>query len=148
MYTMEPVGTGTRYVFTALHRDAADLEINKTSGFYQGTEIAVDQFVEHVIAMKEVGASRGGRIRHPHAGLDNKRAATAALTAFPRSRGGDRSGGNLVTACGGCNVLKGHRRLAEFLRTTPAALANFRRFATHVWPRHLRTLEEEIGEVG
>jgi uncharacterized protein YndB with AHSA1/START domain len=50
--TMEPVGTGTRYIFTALHRDEADLEKNKTSGFYEGTEIAVDQFVEHVIAMK------------------------------------------------------------------------------------------------
>ena len=50
--TMETVGTGTRYVFTALHRDEADLETNKTSGFYEGTEIAVDQFVAHVIAMK------------------------------------------------------------------------------------------------
>jgi len=50
--TMEPAGTGTRYVFTALHRNEADLENNKASGFYQGTEIAVDQFVEHVIAMK------------------------------------------------------------------------------------------------
>ena len=50
--TMEPVGTGTRYIFTALHRDEADLEKNKASGFYQGTEIAVDQLVEHVIAMK------------------------------------------------------------------------------------------------
>ncbi len=50
--TMETVGTGTRYVFTALHRNEADLETNKTSGFYQGTEIAVDQFVEHVVAMK------------------------------------------------------------------------------------------------
>ena len=50
--TMETAGTGTRYVFTALHRDEADLENNKTSGFYQGTEIAIDQFVEHVIAMK------------------------------------------------------------------------------------------------
>ena len=49
--TMEPVGTGTRYVFTALHRNEADLETNKASGFYQGTEIAVDQFVEHVMAM-------------------------------------------------------------------------------------------------
>jgi len=50
--TMESVGTGTRYIFTALHRHEADLETNKASGFYQGTEIAVDQFVEHVIAMK------------------------------------------------------------------------------------------------
>ena len=50
--TMESVGTGTRYVFTALHRDEADLEKNKASGFYEGTGIAVDQFVEHVMAMK------------------------------------------------------------------------------------------------
>jgi uncharacterized protein YndB with AHSA1/START domain len=50
--TMESVGTGTRYVFTALHRNEADLETNKTSGFYQGTEIAVDQLVEHVMAMR------------------------------------------------------------------------------------------------
>jgi hypothetical protein len=53
--TMETVGTGTRYVFTALHRDEADLEKNKASGFQQGTEIAVDQFVEHVIAMSSSG---------------------------------------------------------------------------------------------
>jgi len=50
--TMETVGTGTRYIFTALHRDAADCEKNKATGFHQGTEIAVDQFVAHVKAMK------------------------------------------------------------------------------------------------
>ncbi len=50
--TMKAEGTGTRYVFTALHRDEADLVKNKESGFYQGTEIAVDQFVTHVLAMK------------------------------------------------------------------------------------------------
>ncbi len=50
--TMETVGTGTRYVFTALHRDEADFEKNKTSGFLQGTEIALDQFVAHVKSMK------------------------------------------------------------------------------------------------
>ena len=50
--TMESVGTGTRYVFTALHRNEADFETNKTSGFYEGTEIAVDQLVAHVLAMK------------------------------------------------------------------------------------------------
>jgi len=55
--TMESVGTGTRYVFTALHRDEADLEKNKASGFYEGTEMAVDQFVAHVIAMRP-GARR------------------------------------------------------------------------------------------
>jgi uncharacterized protein YndB with AHSA1/START domain len=60
--TMETVGTGTRYVFTALHRNEADLETNKASGFQQGTEIAVDQFVEHVIAMKESRATPGERL--------------------------------------------------------------------------------------
>lgn len=50
--TMESVGSGTRYVFTALHRDEADVEKNKTSGWQQGTEIALDQFVEHVNSMK------------------------------------------------------------------------------------------------
>ena len=50
--TMEAAGTGTRYVFTALHRNEADCEKNKTDGFLQGTEIAVDQFVEHVLSMK------------------------------------------------------------------------------------------------
>ncbi len=50
--TMRPEGTGTRYDFTALHRTAADLATNMESGFYQGTEIAVDQFVAHVLAMK------------------------------------------------------------------------------------------------
>jgi uncharacterized protein YndB with AHSA1/START domain len=50
--TLESVGTGTRYVFTALHRSEEDLQTNKTSGFYEGTQIAVDQFVKHVMAMK------------------------------------------------------------------------------------------------
>ena len=49
--TMESVGTGTRYVFTALHRDEADLENNKTSGWREGTDIALDQLVEHVTSM-------------------------------------------------------------------------------------------------
>ena len=50
--TMETVGTGTRYVFTALHRDEADLEKNKESGWQQGTEFALDQLVAHVESMK------------------------------------------------------------------------------------------------
>lgn len=50
--TMQGEGTGTRYVLTALHRDEADLETNKASGWQQGTEIAVDQFVAHVMSMK------------------------------------------------------------------------------------------------
>ena len=50
--TMATLGTGTRYVFTALHRNEADLKANKSSGFVQGTEIALDQLVAHVASMK------------------------------------------------------------------------------------------------
>ena len=50
--TLETAGTGTRYVFTALHRDESDFEKNKESGWKQGTEIAMDQFVAHVMSMK------------------------------------------------------------------------------------------------
>jgi uncharacterized protein YndB with AHSA1/START domain len=50
--TMETVGTGTRYIFTALHRNEADFESNKTSGWQQGTEIAVDQLVAHVKSLQ------------------------------------------------------------------------------------------------
>ncbi|MDE3151712.1 MAG: SRPBCC domain-containing protein [Gemmatimonadota bacterium] len=54
--TLESVGKGTRYVFTALHRDEADLVKNKESGWQQGTEIALDQFVEHVKSMAHARA--------------------------------------------------------------------------------------------
>jgi uncharacterized protein YndB with AHSA1/START domain len=50
--TLESVGSGTRYVFTALHRDEADLEKNRESGWREGTEIAFDQLAAHVAAMK------------------------------------------------------------------------------------------------
>jgi uncharacterized protein YndB with AHSA1/START domain len=50
--TMESAGSGTRYVFTALHRDEADCEKNKVSGWQEGTEIALDQFVALVKTMK------------------------------------------------------------------------------------------------
>lgn len=50
--TLETAGTGTRYVFTALHRDEADLEKNKASGWLEGTNIALDQFVAHIKSMK------------------------------------------------------------------------------------------------
>ncbi|MCC7054153.1 MAG: HNH endonuclease [Gemmatimonadaceae bacterium] len=73
--------------------------------------------------------------------------APAALTidhVQPLLRGGDSSGGNVVTACSACNLRKGHRRLAEFLLDEPEALASFRARALHVWPRHLRALDEAI----
>lgn len=50
--TLEQVGDGTRYVFTALHRDEADLAKNRSSGWEEGTGIAIDQLVEHVRSMR------------------------------------------------------------------------------------------------
>lgn len=62
-----------------------------------------------------------------------------------KMRGGDRSGGNLVTACGACNAKKGALRLADFLRADAIARTNFFRLAErHVWPRILRTVREEL----
>jgi uncharacterized protein YndB with AHSA1/START domain len=49
--TIEAAGTGTRYVFTALHRNEDDFESNKTSGWQEGTLIATDQLVAHVLSM-------------------------------------------------------------------------------------------------
>jgi 5-methylcytosine-specific restriction endonuclease McrA len=62
----------------------------------------------------------------------------------PRVQQGDASGGNLVTACRGCNVRKGSQPLARFLAHDGAARENFFRYAVSVWPRHLRALEEEL----
>jgi 5-methylcytosine-specific restriction endonuclease McrA len=62
----------------------------------------------------------------------------------PRVRGGDRSEGNLVTACKACNTLKGHRRLSVFLHENPPFRENFFRYARHAWPRLLRDLEAEL----
>jgi 5-methylcytosine-specific restriction endonuclease McrA len=62
----------------------------------------------------------------------------------PRVRGGDRSEGNLVTACKACNTLKGHRRLSVFLHENPPFRENFFRYARYVWPRLFRTVEEEL----
>lgn len=63
----------------------------------------------------------------------------------PRMRGGDQSGGNLVTACAACNARKGGLRLADFLRGEPVAHRNFFTYAApHVWPRILRVLEEDL----
>ena len=62
-----------------------------------------------------------------------------------RVRGGDRSGGNLVTACAACNTRKGGARLADFLRDDPVAREHFMaRAAPYVWPRILRAVEDEL----
>ena len=62
----------------------------------------------------------------------------------PRVQGGDRSGGNLVTACIACNTRKGHRKLARFLADERVAREHFFTLAKHVWPRHLRAVREEL----
>jgi uncharacterized protein YndB with AHSA1/START domain len=63
--TMESVGPGTRYVFTALHRDEADFERNKATGWQQGTEIALDQLVAHVTSMKRLRSPAATAPRQP-----------------------------------------------------------------------------------
>jgi 5-methylcytosine-specific restriction endonuclease McrA len=65
----------------------------------------------------------------------------------PRVRGGDRSEGNLVTACMRCNTLKGHQRLSRFLHDQPTARVNFFRLAAHVWPRLRHLLERELADL-
>lgn len=60
----------------------------------------------------------------------------------PRMRGGDRSDGNLVTACRPCNTRKGSRPAWAFLADDPASRENFLRLATGVWPRLRRAVEE------
>ncbi|GGP25168.1 SRPBCC domain-containing protein [Silvimonas amylolytica] len=50
--TLQASGTGTRYVFTALHRNEGDFKQNKESGWQEGTLIAMAQFVAHVNSLK------------------------------------------------------------------------------------------------
>lgn len=64
-----------------------------------------------------------------------------------RVKGGDRSEGNLVTACEACNIKKGHRRLSHFLHENADARENFFTLAVHVWPRHLRTVRDELADL-
>jgi uncharacterized protein YndB with AHSA1/START domain len=61
--TLESVGDGTRYVFTALHRDEADLEKDKESGWLEGTNIALDQLVAHVKQMRDAASKRSAAVR-------------------------------------------------------------------------------------
>ena len=62
----------------------------------------------------------------------------------PRVRGGDGSGGNVVTACVACNMIKASRPLAQFLAENPAARRNFFLYARYVWARHLKAVAEEL----
>ena len=65
----------------------------------------------------------------------------------PRVRGGDRSEGNLVSACRACNTLKGHRRVSRFLYDEPHARESFFRYAVYLWPRILRAVREELARL-
>jgi hypothetical protein len=60
----------------------------------------------------------------------------------PRMRGGDNSPGNLVAACLACNALKAGLPAWAFLAERPELRENFLRYATAVWPRHRRAVEE------
>ena len=60
----------------------------------------------------------------------------------PRMRGGDQSEGNLVAACRGCNTEKGSTPAWAYLADRPDRRENFLRYATHVWPRLRRAVEE------
>ncbi len=60
----------------------------------------------------------------------------------PRMRGGDHSDGNLVTCCRGCNTAKGGKAAWAFLAHQPDLRENFLRYATAVWPRLRRAIEE------
>ena len=62
----------------------------------------------------------------------------------PRVRGGDHSGGNVVTACTACNTAKGSRTLPQFLSDHAVARQHFFLLARHVWPRHLRAVRDEL----
>lgn len=66
----------------------------------------------------------------------------------PRVRGGDSSGGNVVTACIACNTIKASRPLAQFLAENPVARGNFFLYARYIWERHLKAVAEELARRG
>ncbi len=64
----------------------------------------------------------------------------------PTTKQGDHSDGNLVTACQACNRQKGGRAAWQWLRAHPFERDNFLRYATHVWPRLRRAVEDATPE--
>ena len=97
--------------------------------------------------MKRSGIYRRDEFRCVYCGLLFPEDELTLDHVQPRVRGGDRSEGNLVTACRGCNTLKGQKRLSLFLHQNPSARENFVRLAVHVWPRHMRLLAEELARL-
>lgn len=64
----------------------------------------------------------------------------------PRAKGGDRSEGNLVTACLDCNRAKGAEPAWRFLRDRPRKRDHFLRTARAVWPRLRRAVRHAAYE--
>jgi len=60
----------------------------------------------------------------------------------PRVKGGDRSDGNIVTSCRTCNAEKGGEAAWSWLANRPDRRANFLMYATGIWPRLRRAIEE------
>lgn len=60
----------------------------------------------------------------------------------PRMRGGDRSAGNIVTACRECNAAKAALPAWAYLAERPEQRENFLRYANGVWERHRRAVIE------
>lgn len=60
----------------------------------------------------------------------------------PRMRNGDMSEGNLVSACRACNTAKGGQPAWAYLAGRRPERENFLRYATGVWPRLRRAIEE------
>ena len=60
----------------------------------------------------------------------------------PRMRGGDQSEGNLVAACRACNLEKGSMPAWAYLADRLEQRENFLRYASAVWPRLRRAIEE------
>lgn len=52
IFTLKAEGAGTRYRFTALHRNEHDYKTDRENGWKQGTEIATEQLVAHVMSMR------------------------------------------------------------------------------------------------
>jgi hypothetical protein len=60
----------------------------------------------------------------------------------PRMRGGDASDGNLVACCVPCNTAKGGQAAWAYLADRDVERANFMKYATGVWPRLRRAVDE------
>lgn len=66
----------------------------------------------------------------------------------PRRKGGDGSGGNLVTCCRVCNTAKAGEPAWSWLAGRPEERANFLLLAKYVWPRLRRAIEEAAEKAG